>query len=488
MSEVIETISWKTQWSHFLQKACPKAQVLTEKSELTVYENDGLGFHRHQPDCVIIVNNADDIAPILKIAKECGFPYTVRGAGTSLSGGPVALEGGLIIHLSRMNKVLEINEDDMYCVVEPGLVLNRLNEYLKPSGLFYPPDPSSGFASTLGGNVAENAGGIRCFRYGVTTNYVLGVEVIQQDGSLVRFGGPSSQGGSHNSFNWTSFMVGSEGTLGIITKIWLKLKPIPQKVWTFLAEYSDLNSCTAAINELVHLPTPPVAIEFIDNAVVQLVENSNMAVGIDKDSWVILTEIDGPKELVDTRVDEIKSILEKHDASKVSCEDDEEKRLKLWKARKVAGGLMGQLSPDLMIQDAVIPRAYLKEVLQFIYDTGEELDIPVLNVFHAGDGNLHPNFLFDDRIPEQKKNIKILSNRLIEKVIACGGTLSGEHGIGNDKSCYLDKIFSQEEIDFQMTILKALNVNDQMNPGKIIPQRSFVGCCAPHHYIKKGGK
>ncbi|WDE95279.1 FAD-linked oxidase C-terminal domain-containing protein [Lentisphaera profundi] len=480
-----EKIQWQDTWTQALKKACPQAQVLTDQAELTVYENDGLGFHRYLPDCVIIVNNADEIAPILKVAQDCGFPYTVRGAGTSLSGGPVALEGGLIIHLSRLNKVLEINPDDMYCVVEPGLVLNRLNTHLKEHALFYPPDPSSGFASTLGGNVAENAGGIRCFRYGVTANYVLGMEVIQQDGQLVRFGGPSAQGGSVGTFHWNSLMVGSEGTLGIITKIWLKLKPIPEKVWTFLAEYKDLQSCTKAINELVHMPTPPVAIEFIDNAVVQLVENSNMAVGIDKKSWVILTEIDGPAPLVDCRVEQVKQILQSHDATKVSAEDDDEKRLKLWKARKVAGGLMGQLSPGLMIQDAVIPRAHLQEVLQYIYDLGDELDIPVLNVFHAGDGNLHPNFLFDDRVPEEMKNIKTLSNKLIAKVIELGGTLSGEHGLGNDKSCYLDQIFSPEEIDFQMSLLRALNINDQMNPGKIIPQRSFVGCCAPHKHERK---
>ena len=191
---------------------------------------------------------------------------------------------------------------------------------------------------------------------------------------------------------------------------------------------------------------------------------------------------------MDARVDELKQILGRHGATKVSAEDDAEKRLKLWKARKVAGGLMGQLSPDLMIQDAVIPRSYLQEVLQFIYDQGEELDIPVLNVFHAGDGNLHPNFLFDNRIPGDIDNIKTLSKRLIEKVIEVGGTLSGEHGIGNDKSCYLDKIFSEEEINFQMTILKALNLNDQMNPGKIIPQRSYVGCCAPHKMQRKGNQ
>ncbi|NQZ67730.1 MAG: FAD-binding protein, partial [Lentisphaeria bacterium] len=329
-----------------------------------------------------------------------------------------------------------------------------------------------------GGNVAENAGGIRCFKYGVTANYVLGVECIMTDGTIRQFGGPAGGRGVSNTLDWRALMPGSEGMIAVFTKIWMRIKPLPEKVWTFLGSYKNLEDATACITDLVQSPAMPVALEFIDNHVVQLVENSKMACGLDKDSWVILTEVDGPEQLVDHAADTIEEIMNRHNPIKVEKTDDETEKLKLWKARKVAGGLMGQISPDLMIQDAVIPRQFLKDILHFLYDEGEKRDIHVLNVFHAGDGNLHPNFLFDRKIEGDLERVKDLGSALMEKVIAYGGTLSGEHGIGNDKRDYIPKIFSVREVSAQSAISEIFNPTHQLNPEKVFPYRSFVGCCA----------
>ncbi len=470
--------AWRSEWTRGLVAIAGAARVLTDRASLINYENDALGFHRFRPDCVVIPDGSEELAALVRYARDAALPYTVRGSGTGLSGGSVAAEGGLILHLSRLKRILEVNVADQYCVVEPGVVLHRLNEHLEAHGLFYPPDPSSGYASTLGGNVAENAGGIRCFKYGVTANYVLGVEALLLDGRLLRFGGPAG-GLGRAAADWRALMVGSEGMLATFTRLWLRLKPLPEKVWTFLATFARLEDAADMIVQLVHHPAFPVAIEFVDNKVVKLVEASPMAAGLDPDSWLLVVELDGPEPLVDLQARELEELLRRGKTRKVERTSDKEERLKLWKARKVAAGLMGQVSPDFFIQDAVIPRSCLGEVLRFIYEEAEKEGIHALNVFHAGDGNLHPNFLFDARNHDETEKIHRLGHRLMEKVVACGGTLSGEHGIGNDKMEYIGLIFGPREIALQRSLLDLFNPNHQLNPGKVFPLRSYVGCCVP---------
>jgi FAD/FMN-containing dehydrogenase len=323
-------------------RICDPARVMDSPSSLLAYESDGLSFHRHKPDLVVIPDSSEELAALMAAARRHGVAYVIRGAGTGLSGACVAEQGGMMIHLSRLKKILEINAEDLTCVVEPGVVLNALNAALEPHGVFYPPDPSSGFASTLGGNVATNAGGIRCFKYGVTSNYVLGLEMITPDGRLRRFGSPE---GPLDGPDWRGLMVGSEGLLGAITKIWLRLKPLPGSPCTFLASFKQLDDAAAVVNELVHHPCIPVAIELMDPNTVRLVEASPMRVGLPPDSWVLLVEINGPLALVEAQAPGIEALLGRHQAINVDKTFDEAERLKLWKARKAAGGLVGQVSP-----------------------------------------------------------------------------------------------------------------------------------------------
>ena len=449
--------------------------VLTTPGALAAYDSDGLTQHRHAPQAVVLPGSSVDLQQVLAWMRQQDAPYTIRGAGTGLSGGAVAVEGGLLIHLSRLKRVLSIDPVNLVAEVEPGVVLNALNKALEPLGLFYPPDPSSGFASTLGGNVAENAGGIRCFKYGVTANYVLGLEVMTPKGELVQLGGPAGGLGHALGADWKTLFVGSEGLLGTILRIWLRLRPIPEATRTYLATYPTLDAASNAIVGLVHHPFIPVAAELMDRNCVRLVEASPFAAGLDPDSWALLAEINGPQALVDGYGPDIEALLKSHGASSVKATSDSTERLKLWKARKVGGGLTGQISPDVMIQDAVIPRSRLAEVLADIYEESDKAGIPVINLFHAGDGNLHPNFMYDARIPGQAEAVKQLGKNLMAKVIAVGGTLSGEHGIGNDKMDYLPLLFGPAAMAAQQAVVTLFNPDNQLNPAKVLPNRSFHG-------------
>lgn len=461
------------QLGGLLRQSVVRGRVLTSPAQLAGYDTDGLGYKVFRPDAVVIPSDADEMIRVLQNSRKLGVPICVRGAGTSLSGGPVAAQGGVVIHTSGLRKVRTISAEGFWCEVECGVTLNHLDETLKPYGLFYPPDPSSGPVCTLGGNVAMNAGGAHCFRYGVTSNYVLGVEAILLDGSVHRFGGPAGGKGSWRE-DWKRFMVGSEGTLGAFTRFWLRLLPRPDKVWTFRATYPDLITAEKAIHDLVVHSSFPVAIELMDPRCVAMVENSPMAVGLPKDSFMLLTEIDGPPELVEARVESVADILRSAGSKDVVFSDDEVQRQKLWKARKAAGGLMGQLSADFVVQDAVIPKRALAELLQLVYDEADAAGLRAVNVFHAGDGNLHPNFLFDSRTPGELEKIEHIGKRLMQRVVEVGGTLSGEHGIGNDKTAYMPLVFGPDATRIQMAIPAIFNPKHQLNPLKVFAERTFV--------------
>jgi FAD/FMN-containing dehydrogenase len=385
----------------------------------------------------------------------------------------VAAEGGVLVHTSALRAIRRIDPANFCCEVESGVVLNQLDAALAPHGLFYPPDPSSGPVCTLGGNVAMNAGGAHCFRYGVTSNYVLGVEAVFLNGEVHQFGGPAGGRGAWRD-DWKRLLVGSEGTLAAFTRFWLRVVPRPRKCWTYRATFRDLKTAERAVQALALHSSFPVAIELMDPRYVAMVENSPLAVGLPQDCFLIVTEIDGPPELVDQRAEAVAAVLRESGAAAVEFSDDAATRQSLWKARKVAGGLMGQLSPDFLVQDAVIPRRALAEILQLVYDEADAAGLPVINVFHAGDGNLHPNFLFDSRRPEQVEQVEAISGRLMQRVVAVGGTLSGEHGIGNDKTAYMPLIFGERALRLQLTVPKIFNPGHQLNPLKVFRSRSFA--------------
>lgn len=445
---------------------------MTSPAQLAGYDADGLGYKTFRPDAVVIPADADELVSLLQSAERIGAPICMRGAGTSLSGGPVAAQGGVVVHTSALRKVRQISTAGLWCEVESGVALNSLDAALKPHGLFYPPDPSSGPVCTLGGNVAMNAGGARCFRYGVTSNYVLGLEVVMLDGRVHRFGGPAGGRGEWRE-DWKRLMVGSEGTLGAFTRFWLRVLPRPEKFWTFRATYPDLQTVERAIHQLVAHTSFPTAIELMDPRCVAMVENSPMAVGLPRDAFMLLTEIDGPTALVDSRVAAVAEILRGAGSQDVVYSDDEAQRQKLWKARKVAGGLMGQISADFVVQDAVIPKLALAELLQLVYDEADAVGIPAVNVFHAGDGNLHPNFLFDSRRPGELEKVEHIGKRFMQRVVAVGGTLSGEHGIGNDKTAYMPMVFGPDTLRLQLAVPAAFNPQHQLNPLKVFNDRRF---------------
>jgi glycolate oxidase subunit GlcD len=453
--------------------------VLTSAADLSAYDSDGLSFHRYRAEAVVLPGSSEELKVVLALARMEDAPYTLRGAGTGLSGGAVPAQGGLLLHLSRLKKIVQIDPENLMACVEPGVVLQALNKALEPHGLFYPPDPSSGFACTLGGNVAENAGGIRCFKYGVTANYVLGLEVVTPEGDHVTLGGPAGGLGPALGANWKALFVGSEGLLGCIVKIWLRLKPIPDCTRTILATFPNLETASAAIVGLVHHPSIPVAAELMDSNMIKLVEASPFRAGLDPAHWALLCELNGPRKLVEAVGPSVEAMLLAKGAATIKGTEDALERQKLWKARKVGGGLTGQVSPDVMVQDAVIPRSRLAEVLTEVYALSDAAGVPVINLFHAGDGNLHPNFMFDSRIPGETEKVKALGKALMQKVIAVGGTLSGEHGIGNDKMDYMPLLFGPREIALQEAVVLTFNPQNQLNPNKVLPNRSYVGCCTP---------
>ncbi len=455
-----------------LKQSIRRGRVLTAPAQLAGYDADGLGYKTFRPDAVVIPADADELVALLRDSRRLNVPVTIRGAGTSLSGGPVAAQGGVVVHTSSLRKVREICAAGYWCEVECSVTLNQLDAALVPYGLFYPPDPSSGPVCTLGGNVAMNAGGAHCFRYGVTSNYVLGIEVVLLDGSVHRFGGPAGGRGAWRE-DWKRLMVGSEGTLGAFTRFWLRLLPRPEKAWTYRATFADLQSAERAIHALAAHASFPVAIELMDPRCVAMVENSPMAVGLPKDAFLLVTEIDGPAVLLEARVQAVADLLNAAGASSVEYSDDETQRNRLWKARKVAGGLMGQLSPDFLVQDAVIPKRALAEVLQLVYDEADAAGLRAVNVFHAGDGNLHPNFLFDSNKPGELEKVEAISKRLMQRVIEVGGTLSGEHGIGNDKTAYMPLFFGEDTLRLQLAVPGVFNPQHQLNPLKVFATRRF---------------
>lgn len=451
-----------------LRRAAPRGRILTAETQLSGYAVDGIGFKPYRPDAVVIPADAGEMIEIFRQARHWDVPVCVRGAGTSLAGGPVAAQGGVVVHTSALRGIRTIDAEAGWCEVECSVTLRQIEQAVEPLGLFYPPDPSSGTVSTIGGNAAMNAGGAHCFRYGVTSNYVLGVEALLMDGSVHRFGGPAGGRGPWRE-DWKRLMVGSEGTLAAFTRFWLRLVPRPEKAWTFRATFSDLVTAERAIHALVADPAAPVAIELMDPRCVALVENSPMAVGLPRDSFLLVVEIDGPATLVDGRVAGVTDLLRGAGAQDVAASDEDAERRRLWKARKVAGGLFGQVSPDFVVQDAVIPKRALADVLQHLYDESDAVGIAVVNVFHAGDGNLHPLILFDANDPAQLHRTEAFAGEVLEKCVEVGGTITGEHGVGIEKINQMCVQFGTKEIEVFLALKRAFDAQGRLNPGKNIP-------------------
>lgn len=441
--------------------------VLSDPEELLVYECDGLPQHKHPPRAVVFPETTEHVSEVLQLLSHEGVSFAPRGAGTGLSGGALPIERGVVIELARMRKILSIDIENRLAVVQTGLVNAQLSRALAPHDLYYVPDPSSQPACTIGGNIAENAGGIHCLKYGTTTDHVLGARVVLSNGEIIDLGG---RGGDQPGYDLLGVFVGSEGTFGIATEATVRLSAIPPAVRTLLADFTDVNAASRAVSAIIAAGLIPAALEMLDGAIIRAVEASVFAAGLPQDAEAaLLIELDGVEAGLDDEAERVEAICLAHGARHVSLAENANQRKKLWAARKGAFGAVGRLSPDVMIQDAVVPRSRLPEVLAETYRISAQYNLLLANVFHAGDGNLHPLICFDVRRGDDLERVRQAGREIMEACVRAGGSITGEHGVGLDKSSYLPLIFSADDMAAMLQVRAAFDPTGLCNPGKIIP-------------------
>jgi len=442
--------------------------VLSDPEELLVYESDGLTLFRALADFVVFPRSAEDVAAIVRLANREALPFVARGAGTGLSGGCLPSEGGVVISLMRMNRVLEVDYDNQIAVVEPGLVNLHLSWAVGPKGFYYAPDPSSQQACTIGGNIANNSGGPHTLKYGVTTNHVLGLEVVLPDGEIAWLGGRTRDA---LGYDLAGVFVGSEGTFGVATKVVVRILRKPQAVKTVLAVFDEVTQASEAVSAVIARGLVPAAMEMIDQLTIQAVEDA-FGCGYPRDAAAaLLIEVDGLAAGMESQVERIVAACRESGAREVRTARDEAERQLLWKGRKSAFGAYGRVSPAYMVMDGVIPRTRLPYVLNRVNQIVETHGLRVGNVFHAGDGNLHPNILYDPRTPGEEARVVAAGAEIMKVCAEVGGSISGEHGIGLEKADFMPFIFSAADLEFMRRLKDAFNPGGLCNPGKIFPTK-----------------
>lgn len=448
-----------------------RENCLVRDEELFVYECDGMTVERTRPRAVVLPRDTGQVAGVVRACRAEDVPFVPRGAGTGLSGGAHPVAGGVLIECSRMKNIVEINVADRIAVVQPGVVNADLSHAVRNHGLFYAPDPSSQQACTIGGNVAENSGGPHTLKYGTTTNHVVGIELVLPDGAIVQLGSPT---GFSEGFDLVGAVVGSEGTLGIVTEVTVRLTPIPEKIETLLCVFADVVSACRAVGEVIGAGLVPAALEIVDQRTIRAVEDSMYAAGLDRDAGAILiAELDGPACALPAQVEAMRDAARRNGATNVQVARDEEERVKFWRARKGAFGAMGRLAPDLFVHDAVVPRAKLPEILEKVCEIGDRYGLILSNVFHAGDGNLHPNISFDRRDPDELARVMKAGEEILELCVAAGGVITGEHGIGIEKRDFMRLVFSEEDLLPMHYLRDAFDPERYCNPGKALPTTRF---------------
>src|SRR5437588_11413871 len=444
--------------------------VLSERDELLVYECDGLPQHKHLPSAVVFPNSTEETAEVLELLQNEGVSFAPRGAGTGLSGDALAIDRGVVIELARMRTILSIDPENRIARVQTGLVNAQLSRAVAHLGLDYVPDPSSQPSCTIGGNLAENAGGIHCLKYGTTTDHVVAARVVLSDGSIVDLDQNKC------GYDLLGAFVGSEGTFGIATEATVRLSPVPPAVRTLLADFLSVDDASRAVSAIIAAGLLPAALEMMDNAIIRAVEASVFTAGLPIDAQaVLLVELDGVEAGIDETAEKAESILRDYGARSVRRANEEKERKKLWAARKGAFGAVGRLSPDIMIQDAVVPRSRLPEVLAETYRISAQYHLQLANVFHAGDGNLHPLICFDLRRGDDLEKVRLAGRAIMEVCVRAGGSITGEHGVGLDKSSYLPLIFSEADMSAMLQVRVAFDPSGLCNPGKIIPMPKGCG-------------
>jgi glycolate oxidase len=454
-----------------LERIVGRQGVLSSAEDLMLYEYDALSAVG-QPLAVAFPTSTAEVAEVVKVAARLSVPIVARGAGTGLSGGAVVTEPGIVLVTSRMKKILEIDTENSRARVQPGVVNLDLSLAVSDQGLYFAPDPSSQKACTIGGNVAENAGGPHTLAYGVTTNHVLGLEAVLPDGKVIRTGAAFWD---RPGYDLTGFLVGSEGTLAIVTEIIVRLSRKPEAVKTLLAVYDGVPDATRTVAAITARGITPAALEMMDGFTLRAVEEATHA-GYPMDSAaVLLIEVEGLREAVEEQAEEIEKVCRENNAREVRRARSSEERDLLWKGRKNAFGALGRISPSYYVQDGVIPRTRLPEMLEFIEQVGREYNLQIGNIFHAGDGNLHPLLMFDSRNAEQTRRVVKAAERILSKCVEMGGALTGEHGVGIEKRDLIPLIFSPDDLALMERLKAAFNPTGRLNPGKVLPSGRVCG-------------
>ena len=441
--------------------------VKAQHAERRTYEADGLPTHASVPMLAVLPGTKAEVIAVVRLLASRKVPWVARGAGTGLSGGALADGSAVLIPLTRLNRILSIDPVARRAVIQPGVVNAKLSEATAPSGLLYAPDPSSQTACTLGGNVAENAGGPHCLKYGATTSHVVALEVVLADGTLATLGSPQ---GEPWGPDLVGLFVGSEGMFGIALEITVRLEPIPAAIRTLLSDFTSVRAATEAVGAIMGSGVVPAALEMLDQACVNAVEASIYAAGYPTDAAaVLLVELDGTEAGVRADSVVVEALLHQSGARTVRSADTPEARAKLWQGRKKAFGAMGRIARDLVVQDAVVPRTALPDLLDTITALGRQYHLTIANVFHAGDGNLHPNICYDHRDPELRGRVEAASKAIMKACVAAGGSITGEHGVGSDKIDYMDLIFDPTTLATMCAVRRAFDPAESANPGKVVP-------------------
>lgn len=442
--------------------------VRTARADGLAYEMDALTTHRRRPGLIVLPGTRAEVIAVVRLLATHGVPLVPRGAGTGLSGGALADGDAVLVVLTRLNRILAIDARNRTALVEPGVVNARLSAAAEPYGLHYAPDPSSQTACTIGGNVAENAGGPHCLKYGATVSHILALEMVLADGVVVQLGSP---GGDAWGPDLVGVVVGSEGNFGVVTRIVVRLVPTPPAVRTLLADFASLRAAGEAVSAVIASGIVPAALEMMDRSCIQAVEDSAYAAGYPRDAAaVLLVELDGASETaVAAETAQVEGLLRNSGARAVRSAADAHERERLWQGRKKAFGAMGRLARDLMVQDAVVPRSALPDILEEIERIATAHRLTVSNVFHAGDGNLHPNISFDGRDPDMTRRVEAASADIMAVCIAAGGTITGEHGVGLDKIRYMPLVFDGDTLSAMHGLRLVFDPAQRMNPGKVVP-------------------
>lgn len=441
--------------------------VITDDGRLLVYESDGLTAYRRRPLAVVLPRESEQVAEVMRLAHAAGVPVVPRGAGTGLSGGALPLSPSIVVGTARMNRILELDPINRIARLQPGVINSDLSTAAAPHGLIFAPDPSSQTACTIGGNVAENSGGPHCLKYGVTSRYVTGLTVVTYTGETLTLGGFAKE---VPGLDLVGLFVGSEGCFGFATEIEVRLVPVAEGVRTLLAIFDSLEDSATAVTRIMATGLLPAALEIIDGATIRAVEASVYAAGYPTDAEAALVvEFDGVEAGLDADVRRAVECCTESGAREVRTADTEEERSALWQGRKKAFGAMGRIAPDLLVQDATVPRTKLPQVLKRVQEIGREYELTIANVFHAGDGNLHPNILFDRRDAEECSRVERASREIMEVCVEVGGTITGEHGVGLDKLQYMSLVHSEAELEALRAVKRVWDPANGMNPGKVVP-------------------